>query len=155
MEIRVLEREQFTVCGWAVETDAEQNDADISRLYRDFFETGKERVLGSLPGCGNGFYGLSWYTVGHERYCYMLGKKTERMAEIPPDAQLITIPGALFAVAFVQDSKEIKQAWTEFFYNGIPKLGCCPNEAHGYYFEYYPGSVYGQCELWVPVVRST
>ena len=43
------------------------------------------------------------------------------------------------------------ETWTESFY--IPEAGYAPDEAHGFYFEYYPDEVYGRCELWTPVVH--
>lgn len=151
MKIKTVDRDQFTVCGYAVETTLEKNDEDIPRLYKAYFETGKDEELPAQPGCKNGYYGLSWYTKGHERYCYLLGRETGEAFSMPEGAVRKTVPPGLYAVAQVPEGADIKEAWTVFFYEDIPQLGFAPDETHGIYFEYYPESVQGKCELWVPV----
>jgi len=47
-----------------------------------------------------------------------------------------------------------KGAWNEFFYTDIPNSGDTPNEHQNLYFEFYPESVDGDYELWVPVVKA-
>ncbi len=154
MEIKIVDREKFYVCGWAVETTPEKNDQDISRLYKTFFEEKKDETLLAHKGCQKGYYGLSWYTFEHERYCYLLGRETEESFSAPEGALLKAVPFATYAVARVPDGMDIKEAWTVFFYDDIPQQGFAPNEEHGFYFEYYPESVHGKCELWVPVIRK-
>jgi predicted transcriptional regulator YdeE len=42
MEINLVGKETFFICGYSVETTLEQNDKDISALYDDFFRNNKE-----------------------------------------------------------------------------------------------------------------
>ena len=152
--MELIERETFRICGYAVETTAVQNDADISALFKDFFGTGKEAVLLRLNGGKKGYYGLSWYTQNHERYCYLLGMEAGKENE-PPEAALIkTLETTLYAVARYTYVKDIMEAWNEFFYTDIPNAGYAPNAPYNFYFEYYPESVHGDYELWVPVVEA-
>ncbi|MCL2343457.1 MAG: GyrI-like domain-containing protein [Firmicutes bacterium] len=152
--MRLVERETFTICGYAVETVAAQNDADISALYKDFFGTGREAVLLRLNGAKKGYYGLSWYTRGHEKYCYLLGIETGKENNPPENALLKTLEKTLYAVACYSSEKDIIEAWNEFFYSDIPGRGYIPNEPYNFYFEYYPENVHGDYELWVPVVKA-
>lgn len=151
--VELTERGAFCVCGYAVETTPEHNDRDVSKLYKDFFQDDKETVLRLLSGSKNGFYGLSWYTHGHERYCYLLGVEVANTNSAPANALIKTIAKTTYAVARFPGGADIIEAWNRFFYTDIPSAGFAPNERHGYYFEYYPGSVYGSYELWVPVVK--
>ena len=160
MELKIVQRNGFCICGYAVETDAANNDSDISELYADFFSSGKEKILANLPGSKKGYYGLSWYTSGHERYCYLLGMEVSADIMPPEGAVLKEIPPAVFAYAgfpsqdLGKSGTDVKQAWTDFFFTEIPAAGYTPDEAHGYYFEYYPESVHGKYELWTPVVKA-
>jgi predicted transcriptional regulator YdeE len=153
MDIRFEERDAFSICGYAVETNAENNDSDIGRLYDDYFGNGKDAALSAVTD-QKGYYGLSWYTVGHERYCYLLGREAAEDVRIPEGAELKRLNAALYAVAAAPKGTDILKAWTDFFYTDIPKAGYGPDEAHGFYFEYYPESVYGGYELWVPVKKA-
>ena len=149
-----IERDTFHVCGYAVETTAAQNDADISALYQDFFDADKEIVLLGLGGSRKGYYGLSWYTQGHEKYCYLLGIEVGPDNEPPVGTQIKTLVRTLYAVARYSRDKDIMEAWNEFFFSDIPNEGYAPNAEYNLYFEYYPGDVHGDYELWVPVVKA-
>jgi predicted transcriptional regulator YdeE len=154
MNIQIAKRNEFAVCGYAVETTLENNDADIGTLYRDFFETGKDRELLALSGAQPGLYGVEWYTQGHKSFFYMLGLSVDKRIRIPQGAMLKVIPAAEYAVTKVQEGSSLVDAWTAFFYTDIPAAQLKPDEAHGFFFEYYPGGTDGDCELWVPVVKS-
>ncbi len=65
MEFSLVERDTFFICGFCVETTAAQNDSDISALYNDFFDSGKEELLMTMKEVKKGYYGLTWYTQGH------------------------------------------------------------------------------------------
>jgi hypothetical protein len=39
ISVKIIEREAFHICGYAIETNAEQNERDSSQLYKDFFES--------------------------------------------------------------------------------------------------------------------
>jgi len=153
MKIRIVERDGFCVCGHAVETNAANNNRDISELYKDFFSGNREGPLMRLSGSKKGYYGLTWYTSGHERYCYLLGIEVSGDNTPPKDAVLREVPASVFAVASFDRGADIIGAWNEFFYKAIPEAGYSPNEGHGYYFEYYPEDVYGKYELWTPVLK--
>ena len=150
----LVNRDTFHICGYTVETTAAQNDRDVSGLYEDFFDTGKEEILLSLRGSRKGYYGLSWYTQGRERYCYLLGVEVDK-ENVPPDnAMLKTLEQTTYAVAYYRRGKDILKAWTEFFFTDIPAKGYTPNEKYNLYFEYYPEDVHGDYELWVPVISG-
>jgi len=150
--MKFVERDTFYICGYAVETTAVQNDTDISRLYSDFFDTDKEAALLRLKGSKKGYYGLSWYTQGHEKYYYLLGIEVGKENDPPENALLKTVTKTLYAVASYSHGKDIIEAWNEFYFTDIPNEGYAPNDQQNLYFEYYPESVYGDYELWVPVV---
>ncbi len=155
MMLELVTRPAFHICGYATETTLEGNDGDIAALYRDFFETGKEHTLLRLPGCQNGYYGLEWYTEGHQSFFYLLGKAVDETADTPAGAVIKHIPAARYAVAEMPAGRNLVEAWTEFFYTGIPGAGYAPNAEHGFYFEYYPEDVHGRCELWTPVIPAS
>lgn len=153
MGIHIEDRDAFNICGYAVETTLEQNNNDISTLYSDFFKNGKENRILNISNSKKGYYGLSWYTKAHERYCYLLGLEVSSN-NIPKDAILKEIPKTTFAVACYSKETDIINAWTDFYFNDIPKLGYEVNEKINLFFEYYPESVHGDFELWTPVVKA-
>ncbi len=154
MDVSAVKKDAFYICGYCVETTAAQNDADISALYDDFFGSGKEGVLLALDGAKKGYCGLSWYTQGHEKYCYLLGIEVGPDNETPENAVIKQVPEAVFAAARFTRADDIMKAWNEFFYNEIPKRGWSVNGELNVYYEYYPESVSGDYELWVPVVNA-
>jgi predicted transcriptional regulator YdeE len=153
--MKIIEREAFHICGYAIETNAEQNERDSSQLYKDFFESDKESVLRALHNSKKGYYGLLWYTEGHEKYCYLLGIEVAGENRPPENAILKTAPETTYAVACYPYDKDGIEAWTEFFYSDIPNEGYTVNEQLNFYFEYYPESADGDYELWVPVMKAT
>jgi len=152
--MKIIEREAFHICGYAVETTAAQNKEAVSKLYNDFFASDKESILRGLQGSKKGYYGLMWYTEGHEKYCYLLGIEVAGENKPPEDALLKATTTTTYAVAHYPHDKDGIEAWTEFFYTDIPKEGYTVNEQLNLYFEYHPESVDGDYELWVPVVKS-
>ncbi len=107
-----------------------------------------------LDGSKKGYYGLIRYIQGHERYCYLLGIEVAQENTIPESAVLMKVPKATYAMARFSQGEDIIKAWAEFFYHQIPKAGLEINDEHNLYFEYYPDSVCGEFELWVPVVKT-
>ena len=154
MEIELVEKETVFLCGYSVETSLAENDRDVSALYDDFFRNGKEEILMNLKDSKKGYYGLSWYTQGHDRYCYLLGIEVGQENTAPENAVLKKIPKTTYAMARFPQGEDILKAWNAFFYNEIPSHGFRINEEHNLYFEFYPGSVHGEFELWVPVVKE-
>lgn len=154
MEISIVKRDAFAVCGFYGETTKAQNDDDISALYDRFFNSGIEKSLMDFSGAKKGYYGLSWYTQGHERYCYLLGIEVGPGNIAPMNSIIKEVPGADYARACFSEGADIIKAWTEFFYNEIPKAGLEIDQQINAYFEYYPVSAHGDYELWVPVVNA-
>jgi len=152
--MEILERDTLYICGYSVETALAQSDKDVSALYNDFFSSGKDFALCALHGVKQGYYGLMWYTQGHEKYCYLLGLEVGADNTAPKEAVLKKIPKTTYAMAKFPQNKDIIQAWTEFFYTEIPNAGLSPNEVQNFYFEYYPVDGHGDYELWVPVVKA-
>jgi len=152
--MELVERDGFRVCGWAVETTAEHNDRDIAGLFDDFFGSGKDALLRGLPGSQPGYFGLSWYTQGHDRYCYLLGTAVGAEATSPAGALVKVLAPTQWAVARYQAGQDILDAWNQFYYADIPHAGYAPDDAYNSYFEYYPDDVHGDYQLWVPVVPA-
>lgn len=152
--MQITERDALHICGYAVETTAAQSAEDLSRLFEDFFSGGRESVLRKMPGSQTGFYGLMWYTQGHEKYCYLLGVAVGEGCEAPEGAMLRTVPETTYAVAEYPRGKDAVEAWTEFFFTDIPREGYAPNAQLNLYFEFFPERVTGDYALWVPVVKA-
>ena len=95
--MNLIERDTFYICGYAVETTAAQNDKDVSNLYNDFFDKDKVSILLRLQGSKKGYYGLSWYTQGHEKYCYLLGVEVGKENEPPENALIKPLEKTLYA----------------------------------------------------------
>lgn len=74
--------------------------------------------------------------------------------ELPVGSILKTIPKTTYAVSYYPHEKDAIEAWGEFFFTDIPNNGYSPNEQLNLYFEFFPESVEGDYELWVPVVKS-
>lgn len=154
MDISIVERETFFICGYLVETTLEQNNKDISALFDDFFDNCKESILMKLKGSKKGYYGLSWYIEDHKRYCYLLGIEVEQENIAPEISVIKELVKTQYAVARFPNGEDIIKSWTNFFYTEIPKAGFKVNEEYNLYFEYYPYNVNGEYELWVPVVKA-
>ncbi len=151
MNIEIVERGTFCICGYWVETTLEQNDKDVAALYNDFFSNGNEEILTELQGSKKGYYGLSWYTEDHKRYCYLLGIEVAPKNIAPENSILKVIPSTPYAMARFPKGEDIIKAWTDFFYHAIPDAGYSIDADYNLYFEYYPSSVKDEFELWVPV----
>ena len=151
MRTRIVKRSAFRICGYAVETDLENNDRSISTLYEEFEREGYDGILKQLPLCEDGYYGLEWYTEGHKSFFYLLGRAVGETAAAPLGAEIRAIPAAKYIVAEISARTNIVDAWTEFFYQVIPDQGYEVDEQHGYYFEYYRNDMTGDCELWTPI----
>ncbi len=115
MNINIVERDTFFICGYLVETTSEQNEKDITALYNNFFGSGKEANLRKLKGCKNGYYGLSWYTKGHERYCYLLGMEVNGENITPESSSLKKIVKTTYAkIAFRKIRISLKHGLNSF-----------------------------------------
>lgn len=155
MEIHFINKADFQICGYSVETSLTESNKDVAALYSDYFNNGKSALIDSaVKSNAAKYYGLMWYLEGHERYRYLLGKETVNLPLPPADAELKEIPAALYAVAHFEKEYDGTKAWTDFFFDAIPKAGYAPDYEHGFFFEYYPDGVDGNYELWTPVVKA-
>ena len=142
MKIRFENREKFNVCGYVVETTLENNNRDLGDLWNKY-----ERELKENSESKSCLYGVMRYTdETHQRYSYLLGIETDRLQG---DMVCMEVPAGHFAVAAVPKEMTGNEAWTEFFYKGIPAKGFMPDESHGVYFEFFNKN--GDYELWTPV----
>ena len=141
MKIRFENRKEFSVCGYAVETELSSSENDVDLLWKNH-----EKILLGIPASKSHLYGVMWYTEGH-RYYYHLGICGE--TPLLDDMTAVTIPSAHFAIAIVPDNMTIVEAWTEYFETELPSLGYIPDSEHGKYFEFH--GVDEKCELWTPV----
>ena len=139
MQIRFIEKADFQIIGYSVETSLDESSKDVDALYNDYFNTEKAALIDSVAKSKAAeYYGLMWYLEGHERYRYLLGKETVNIAAIPAEAETKKLTTALYAVASFEKDYDSNKAWTDFFFEVIPKYGYAPDYEHGFFFEYYP-----------------
>ena len=154
MQICFVNRADFQICGYSIETSSEESGRDVAALYNDYFGSDKAAVINNMAkNKATAYYGLMWYLEGHERYHYLLGKETVNLSVIPAKAELIEISASLYAVASFEKDYDAVKAWTKFFFEAIPQAGYAPDYEHGFFFEYYPNGVNENYELWTPVVK--
>lgn len=155
MQVRFINKSNFLICGYSVETSLEESEHDVTALYTDYLNSGKAAAINNAAKSEDSeYYGLMWYLEGHERYHYLLGKEIINLTSIPTDAVRKEIPTALYAVSSFEKDYDGVKAWTDFFYEAIPQAGYKPDYEHGFFFEYYPDGVNGNYELWTPVVKA-
>lgn len=154
MQIRFIDKADFQICGYSIETSLDESGQDVAALYSDYFNSGKVAMINNVAKSRAAeYYGLMWYLEGHERYRYLLGKETVNLSITPDKAELKEIPAACYAVASFEKDYDAVKAWTDFFFQAIPSAGYAPDYEHGYFFEYYPDGVEDNYELWTPVVK--
>ncbi|MCD7901254.1 MAG: GyrI-like domain-containing protein [Bacteroides sp.] len=147
LDIRFEDHKPFIVWGYSVETNLENGDQDVGKLWSDY----KNELL-SLPATSPGLYGIMWYTDNtHKQYFYMLAVHVDDREEhlSNNNIQCLEIPNGLFAVASLPDDADLREAWTDFYFKELPARKLETNYKHGIFFEYYP--VAGGIELWNPV----
>ena len=155
MQIRFINKADFQIIGYSIETSLNESGKDVEALYNDYFNTEKTALIDNVAkNKAAEYYGLMWYLEGHERYRYLLGKETVNPTAIPVKAELKEMPSALYAVASFDKDFDGVKAWTYFFFETLPKTGYAPNYEHGFFFECYPDGVNGNYELWTPVVKA-
>lgn len=98
-----------------------QNAKDVSALYDDFFCNSKEAILMNLNGSKKGYYGLSWYTQGHERYCYLLGIEVGQENTALENAVLKKAPKQHTLWRASRKEKIYSRQGTNFFTMKFPK----------------------------------
>lgn len=154
MQIHFVNRPDFQVCGFSVETSLKEGYRDVENLYNDYFCSDKAKIINDMTNSETKeYYGLMWYLKGHERYRYLLGKEAIDFTLTSTEVELIDIPAALYAVVEFEKGFDNTKAWTDFFFESIPQSGYTPDYEHGYFFEFYPNGMDGNYELWTPVVK--
>lgn len=154
MPLRFIERKGFQICGYSVETTLAESGNDVGALLQAYGGSGAAQIDAIASSGSAEIYGLMWYTQGHERYRYLVGKEAQNPIAVPPGSELKQIPKALFAVAGYPREYDNTKAWTEFFFTDIPEAGYAPDYDNGYFFEYYPNGMDGDFELWTPVIKG-
>ena len=77
MQIRFVDKADFQICGYSVETSLDESSKDVAALYNDYFNNEKATLIDNVAkNRAAEYYGLMWYLEGHERYRYLLGKET-------------------------------------------------------------------------------
>ena len=150
MEIKLVERSEFIIGGFSIETTLVNSNRDTEILYNDF-NNGKMELLSNFTKNTKEYYGVLWYTKLHESYKYLIGQE---IIEKTKDFEIKIIPKGMYAYSkFPKDYDGIK-AWTEFYEEGIPKTGYKPKEKDDIAFEYYPNGLNGEYELWSLVEKN-
>ena len=142
MEIQFIRQKDFTVYGYAVETELSSCEKDVGQLW----EKHKDDLL-ALPVSKSCLYGVMWYTENH-KYSYLLGIKCETTPK--SDMLAVMIPAAEFAVASIPGNTNTVEAWTQYFEIELPALNYEPDAVHGKYYELFDAE--GTCELWTPIL---
>lgn len=70
MQIRLVEKLDFQICGYSVETSLSESGHDVAALYSDYFSSDKASLMDVIAKNTTAYYGLMWYLEGHERYRY-------------------------------------------------------------------------------------
>jgi len=144
MQVKLVEKNEFIIGGFSVETTLENSSRDTGILYNEFYN-GKMDLLCSFTKNTKEYYGVLWYTKFHESYKYLLGQKINEKTE---GFEIKIIPKGMYAYSkFPKDYDGIK-AWTEFYAEGIPKTGYKPKEINDIAYEYYPNGLNEEYELW-------
>jgi DNA gyrase inhibitor GyrI len=150
MKVEIIEREEFMVGGFSVETAGDDSAKDVEILYADF-ENGKKDLLNNFSKNTKEYYGVLWYTKLHESFRYLVGQKvTERTEEF----EIRIIPEGMYAYTKFPQNYDGTKAWTEFYNEGIPGVGYKPVEQNDMAYEYYPDGLDGEYELWSLVEKA-
>lgn len=155
MNIRFVERPDFQISGYSVETSLDESGKDVAALYSDYFNSERAAFMDNIAKSKSAeYYGLMWYLEGHKRYRYLLGKETVNLTVLPAEVEIKEIPAALYAVAYFEKDNDGVKAWGDFFFEAIPQAGYAPDYEHGFFFEHYLDGINGDYELWTPVVKN-
>ena len=154
MQIPLVKKSDFQICGCYVETSLTEHNKDVSALYEMYFNSGiSERISLVTDDYGTEFYSVTWYTQLHERYRYLFGKKANSPVNFPTEYELKSIPAADYAIASFPQGQDVYQAWVDFLNSILPNAGYTP-DIDGNFIEYFPEGIYGRYEIWAPVVNT-
>lgn len=154
MQIPLLEKSNFQICGCYVETSLSEHNKDVSTLYERYFNGDiAERISAITKDSGTEYYSVTWYTQLHVRYRYLFGKLANAPIILPTEFELKNIPAARYAIASFPQGQDVYQAWTDFLNTILPNAGYTPN-IDGNFIEYFPEGIYGRYDIWAPVVNA-
>jgi len=154
MQIPLLTKSDFQICGCYVETSLTEHNSDVSALYERYFNSGiAERISAVTDDYGTEYYSVTWYTQLHERYRYLFGKKVNNPTLLPTEFESKSVPAARYAVASFSQGQDVYQAWTDFLNTMLPNAGYTP-DIDGNFIEYFPDGIYGRYEIWAPLVNA-
>jgi len=140
MDIRIENRNSFSIKGYLIETLAtdESYDAKSIALRKHHEEALRKRspVL----------YGATWFTADEKLY-YLFGSEQGDAGS----KDNVNIPSGVFAVATIPNDMQLIQAWVAMWEEtGLPSTGYSYIEA-GTCFELFGDDEL--IEIWVPVVK--
>jgi len=154
MQIPLLKKSDFQICGCYVETSLTEHNKDVSALYERYFNSDTaERISAVTDDCGTEYYSVTWYTQLHERYRYLFGKKVNNPTLLPTEFELKSVPAARYVVASFPQGQDVYQAWTDFLNTMLPNAGYTP-DIDGNFIEYFPDGIHGRYEIWAPLVNA-
>jgi len=151
MEVKIVERnEEMIVGGFSVELTNESETEDAEILWSDLYKD-KMKRLSNFAKNTKEYYGLLWYIKLHEDHKYLAGQE---IIEETKEFETKIIPKGIYACSnFPQKYDRIK-AWTDFYNEGIPRMGYKPIEQNDIAFEYYPNGREEEYELWSLVEKA-
>ena len=154
MQILLLKKSDFQICGCYVETSLTEHNKDVSALYERYFNSGiAERISAVTDDYGTEYYSATWYTQLHERYRYLFGKKVNATTILPAEFELKSVPAASYAIASFPQGQDVYQAWTDFLNTTLPNAGYTP-DIEGDFIEYFPDGIHGGYEIWAPLANA-
>ena len=154
MQIHLLKKSDFQICGCYVETSLSEHNKDVSALYERYFNNGiAEQISSATDDYGTEYYSVTWYTQLHERYRYLFGKKVNTPTILSTEFDLKSVPATSYAIASFPQGQDVYQAWTDFLNTMLPNAGYTP-DIDGNFIEYFPDGIHGRYEIWAPLVNT-
>lgn len=154
MEVKITQiEEDILVGGFSIER-LETDETEPKEFFNDFMHNGKMELLNNFTQNLQEYYGLIWFTEKHEKkYQYLLGQKLESMNGKPDNLEVKVIEKGEYAVSKFSSGTDAVKAITDFFNEGIPRIGYKPKEQNDMTFEYYPNGLDGEYEFWTLVEK--
>jgi len=141
MDIRIENRNSFSIKGYLIETLATDESYDTKSIALCKHHEEALRKRSSV------LYGATWFTANGKLY-YLFGSEQGDTGS----TDNVNIPSSVFAVATVPTDMQLIQAWVAMWEEtGLPSTGYSYIEA-GTCFELFGED--GLIEIWVPVVKT-
>jgi DNA gyrase inhibitor GyrI len=153
MEVRLVEiKEEIIVGGFSIESTGETFVKDLESLYNDFTHSGKMKSLNNVTKNDHEYYAVTWYD--HEmkgEFAWLLGQKINGKTD---NLETKTITKGEYAVTKFPPKHDAIKAWTDFYAEGIPKMGYKPIQENNIAFVLYPNGLDGENEYWALVEKE-